>query len=156
LKLTLTLGLLSALFTPGCSSDAPSSGSAGAPRVVDPNARQIPENAQAFDCSAVSQRAPETLTVDEQTDEELGCYCDWSTTLTAGGYNISLACPPGETFYTSRDRATCVQEMRAVGARCAILVQDEIDCAREQADDPCNVLGNILSPACASVLACGN
>jgi hypothetical protein len=121
-----------------------------------PDARQIPPNAQTFDCSAVSQRAPETLTVKDLTDEELGCYCDWSTTLTAGGYNISLACPAGESFFTSADRATCEQEMRAVGARCAILVQDGIDCVREQADDPCNVLGNLFSAACASTLACGN
>lgn len=152
-------GLLIALCATGCGSgsqDAGSPASSGAPQVVDPDARQIPPNAQTFDCSAVSQRAPETLTVKDLTDEELGCYCDWSTTLTAGGYNISLACPAGESFFTSADRATCEQEMRALGARCAILVQDGIDCVREQADDPCNVLGNLFSAACASTLACGN
>jgi hypothetical protein len=150
IALCLVTGALAAF---GCASD--SGQEAPAPTQVDPDARQLPAD-PSFACPSVSARLSDDLMLSELSDDEIGCYCDWSTSVTAGGYNVTLNCPPGAAFHTSESRAQCVGEARDATRSCDVPAQAAVDCVLEQVDDPCNTLQNLLSEACQPLLTCGS
>lgn len=140
--------VLGALLTMSCGSDSDSG-----PTVIDPEERQIPADT-TFSCPGVTTRLAPELPISDLTDEEIGCYCDWATSVTAGGYNIRLNCPPGAEFYTHESRSACIRATRKQTMTCPLSAQAAIDCILEQVDDPCNTFANLLSDACRPLLEC--
>lgn len=77
--------------------------------------RNIPADS-SFNCPSVNARRADNVQVSDLSDEEIACYCHWATSVTAGGYNVSLSCPAGATFHTSESRSACLRETREQGA----------------------------------------